>query len=172
MFQANKIFAKEIACSNIAYHSRYIAEAGPRLLSYLKKVIPQPKARSSKWVSTSVPRSQGYTEAAKYSSAEYHTNNLLNSVLFAETATLIPSDAITIEIAPHGLLQAILKKSLDQNVTNIALTQRGHKDNAICFLQALGKLYNVGLQPQLANIYPHVEFPVSRGTPMISPYIR
>lgn len=159
-------------CSNIAYHSRYIADAGPKLLSYLKKVIPNPKARSSKWVSTSVPQSQWHTEAAKYSSAEYHTNNLLNSVLFAETATMIPTDAITIEIAPHGLLQAILKRSLDQNVINISLMHRNHKDNAEYFLQALGKLYNIGLQLQLANIYPHVEFPVSRGTPMISPYIR
>ncbi|CAK9800538.1 Fatty acid synthase [Anthophora quadrimaculata] len=170
--QAKKIFAKEVPCSNIAYHSRYIADAGPKLLAYLKKVIPNPKPRSSKWVSTSMPRNQWNTPAAKYSSAEYHTNNLLNSVLFAETATMIPSDAIAIEIAPHGLLQAILKRSLDQNVTNVPLTQRGHKDNAEYFLQALGKLYNVGLQPQLANLYPHVEFPVSRGTPMISPHIR
>lgn len=159
-------------CSNIAYHSRYIKEAGPKLLAYLKKVIPEPRLRSSKWVSTSVPRNQWYTEAAKYSSAEYHTNNLLNSVLFAETATMIPDNAITIEIAPHGLLQAILKRSLDQNVTNIPLTRRGHKDNAEYFLQALGKLYNAGLQPQLANIYPPIDFPVSRGTPMISPFIR
>ncbi|KOC65238.1 Fatty acid synthase [Habropoda laboriosa] len=170
--QANKIFAKEVPCSNIAYHSRYIAQAGPKLLANLKKVIPNPKPRSSKWLSTSVPRNQWNTPAAKYSSAEYHTNNLLNSVLFSETATMIPADAITIEIAPHGLLQAILKRSLDQNVTNVPLTQRGHKDNAEYFLQALGKLYNIGLQPQLANLYPHVEYPVSRGTPMISPHIR
>lgn len=85
---------------------------------------------------------------------------------------MIPNDAITIEIAPHGLLQAILKRSLDQNVINISLIQRNHKDNAEYFLQALGKLYNIGLQLQLANIYPHVEFPVSLGTSMISPYIR
>lgn len=32
------IFAKEVKVSNIAYHSRYIKEAGPTLLSYLKKV--------------------------------------------------------------------------------------------------------------------------------------
>ncbi|XP_076249111.1 fatty acid synthase-like [Calliopsis andreniformis] len=170
--QANKIFAKEVNCSNIAYHSRYIADAGPKLLSCLKKVIPEPKLRSSKWLSTSVPRNQWSTPAAQFSSAEYHTNNLLNSVLFAETATMIPKDAITIEIAPHGLLQAILKRSLDPNVTNVALTQRGHEDNAEYFLQALGKLYNVGLQQQLANIYPPVSFPVSRGTPMISPHIK
>ncbi|XP_054009830.1 fatty acid synthase-like [Hylaeus anthracinus] len=170
--QANKIFAKEVPCSNIAYHSRYIANAGPKLLAYLKKVIPEPKPRSEKWLSTSVPRSQWSTHDAKFSSAEYHTNNLLNSVLFAETATMIPADAIAIEIAPHGLLQAILKRSLDPNVTNVPLTQRGHKDNAVYFLQALGKLYNVGLQPQIANLYPPVEYPVSRGTPMISPHIK
>lgn len=33
-----KIFAREVACSNIAYHSRYIAKAGPKLLHYLKQV--------------------------------------------------------------------------------------------------------------------------------------
>ncbi|XP_076226839.1 fatty acid synthase [Nomia melanderi] len=157
---------------NIAYHSRYIAEAGPKLLAYLKKVIPDPKPRSPKWLSTSVARSQWCSPEAQFSSAEYHTNNLLNSVLFAETATMIPSDAITIEIAPHGLLQAILNRSLDPEVTNIPLTRRGHEDNAVYLLQALGKLYNVGLQPQLANIYPPVQFPVSRGTPMVSPHIK
>ncbi|KZC12654.1 Fatty acid synthase [Dufourea novaeangliae] len=147
--QANKIFAKEVPCSNIAYHSRYIAAAGPKLLTYLKKVIPEPKARTSKWLSTSVPRNQWSSPEAQLSSAEYHTNNLLNSVLFAETSTMIPKDAITIEIAPHGLLQAILKRSLDPNVTNVPLTQRGHNE-----------------------IYPPVQFPVSRSTPMISPHIK
>lgn len=172
IFQARKIFAKEVPCSNIAYHSRYIAEAGPKLLAYLKKVIPDPKPRSPKWLSTSVARSQWSSPKAQFSSAEYHTNNLLNSVLFAETATMIPSDAITIEIAPHGLLQAILNRSLDSEVTNIPLTRRGHEDNAVYLLQALGKLYNVGLQPQLTNIYPPIQFPVSRGTAMISPHIK
>ena len=33
-----EIFAKEVKVSNIAYHSRYIAEAGPKLLEYMKEV--------------------------------------------------------------------------------------------------------------------------------------
>ncbi|XP_044017899.1 fatty acid synthase-like [Aphidius gifuensis] len=169
---AQKIFAREVPCSNIAYHSRYIAEAGPRLLRYLKQVIPEPKARSPKWLSTSVPRNQWSTSAARLSSAEYHTNNLLSAVLFEETSTLIPKDAVTIEIAPHGLLQAILRRSLDPGVTNIALTQRGHVDNVEVFLEGIGKLYNTGHQPQIAKLYPEVSFPVSRGTPMISPLIK
>ncbi|CAL7939127.1 unnamed protein product [Xylocopa violacea] len=170
--QAKKIFAKEVACSNIAFHSRYIAAAGVKLLENLKKVIPKPKLRSSKWISTSVPRNKWHTEAARYCSAEYHTNNLLNSVLFAEMSTMIPADAITVEIAPHGLLQAILRRSLDESVTNISLMQRGYRDNAEYLLLAIGKLYNSGSQPQFANLYPYLEFPVSRGTPMISPHIR
>ena len=33
-------------------------------------------------------------------------------------------------------------------------------------------LFELGLQPQLANLYPPVQYPVSRGTPMISPLVR
>ncbi|XP_023313670.1 fatty acid synthase-like [Trichogramma pretiosum] len=170
--QANNVFAKEVPCSNIPYHSRYIAQAGPKLLAYLQKVIPSPKPRSSKWLSTSVPRSKWETPAARLSSAEYHTNNLLSPVLFEETSLLIPKDAVTIEIAPHGLLQAILKRSLAPTVTNIALTRRGHEDNVEVLLQGLGKLYNAGLQPQLHKLYPRVQYPVSRTTPMLSHLIK
>lgn len=34
------------------------------------------------------------------------------------------------------------------------------------------RLYELGLEPQLVNLYPAVEYPVSRGTPMISPLVR
>ncbi|KAH9640519.1 hypothetical protein HF086_001568 [Spodoptera exigua] len=130
---AQGIFAKEVPCSNIAYHSRYIAEAGPTLLKYLKQVIKNPKARSEKWVSTSVPQALWKDPKAELSSAEYHTNNLL------ETARLIHSNAITIEIAPHGLLQAILRRSLKKDVINVALTQKGHPDNVQVLFTAFGK---------------------------------
>ncbi|XP_023289558.1 fatty acid synthase [Orussus abietinus] len=170
--QAKGVFAKEVPCSNIPYHSRYIAAAGPKLLSYLQEVIPAPKARSTKWLSTSVPRSQWNTTKARLSSAEYHTNNLLSPVLFEETSALIPKDAATIEIAPHGLLQAILRRSLPESVMNIPMTQRGHKDNVEVLLQGIGKLFNVGFQPDLRKLYPEVQLPVSRGTPMIAPHIK
>ncbi|XP_014204160.1 fatty acid synthase-like [Copidosoma floridanum] len=170
--QAKNIFAREVACSNIPYHSRYVAPAGPRLLATLQKLVPSPKQRSSKWLSTSVPVDKWDSPEARYSSAEYHTNNLLGSVLFEEASVFIPKDAIAIEIAPHGLLQAILRRSLAPTVANIPLTQRGHEDNVQVLLQALGKMYNCGLQPQLANLYPAVAYPVSRSTPMISPLIQ
>ncbi|KAI5632206.1 acyl transferase domain-containing protein [Phthorimaea operculella] len=165
---AKNIFAKEVPCSNIAYHSRYIADAGPGLLKYLSEVIKDPKPRTERWVSSSVPQEKWNEPSAKYSSAEYHTNNLLSPVLFEETSRLIPANAVCVEIAPHALLQAILKRSLDESVKNIPLTRRGHTDNAFMVLDAIGKLYMEGFNPKVKNLYPKVEFPVSSGTPGLS----
>ena len=170
--QAKGIFAREVACSNIAYHSRYIAPAGKKLREYLQKVIPNPQPRSNRWVSTSVPRSEWNSARARLSSAEYHTNNLLSSVLFAETSKSIPKNAIVIEIAPHGLLQAIVRKSLPEGTINIPLTKRGHPDNTEFLIAALGKLYNIGLDIKISNIFPKVSYPVSNGTPSISSLIK
>ncbi|XP_071447989.1 fatty acid synthase-like [Hetaerina americana] len=167
------IFAREVKCSNIAYHSRYIANAGPTLLKYLKQVIPESKARSPLWISSSVPESQWGEPQASFSSAEYHTNNLLCPVLFEEATTRhIPRDAITIEIAPHALLQPVLRRSLPSSCAHVPLTSRGHPNNLEVFLGALGKLYQLGAQPRPAGLYPKCEFPVGRGTPMISPLVR
>ncbi|TMW39356.1 hypothetical protein DOY81_015564, partial [Sarcophaga bullata] len=164
--KAKDIFAKEVPCSNIAYHSRYIAHMGPQLLKYLQQTIPNPKPRSSKWLSSSVPKSEWDHCGRNLCSAEYHTNNLLSSVLFEETFALLPNNALTIEIAPHGLLQAILKRSMPGGI-HIPLTQRGNKNNDLFFLTALGKLFMNGVNFPVQNLYPVVEFPVSRGTPQI-----
>lgn len=136
--KSKNIFAKEVPCSNIPYHSRYIAEMGPRLLARLNEVLPEPVKRSPKWLSSSVPKIRWDQEESQYSSAYYHTNNLLSAVLFEETSAMLPNNALTIEIAPHGLLQAIIKKSMP-NAVHIPLTQRGNKDNVHYFFNALGK---------------------------------
>ncbi|XP_039450932.1 fatty acid synthase-like [Culex pipiens pallens] len=40
------------------------------------------------------------------------------------------------------------------------------------FLVSLGGIFLTGRHPNLAKLYPAVDFPVSRGTPMISPLVR
>ncbi|XP_060806815.1 fatty acid synthase-like [Amyelois transitella] len=165
---AERIFAKEVPCSNIAYHSRYIAEAGPALRKHLSEVIKTPKARSKRWLSSSVPADKWNEPSAQYSSAEYHTNNLLSPVLFEETSQLLPTNGVMIEIAPHGLLQAILKRSMPDSCTHIAMTKRGHPDNVINVLEAIGNLYVAGYVPRVSALYPKVDFPVSTGTPFLS----
>lgn len=40
------------------------------------------------------------------------------------------------------------------------------------FFELLGRLFEVGADPTIDLLYPAIEYPVSRGTPMISPLIR
>lgn len=132
------IFAKTVACSNIPYHSSYIAEMGPNHLSKLQQVIKTPKKRSAKWISSSVAESRWEERGSQYASAEYYNNNLLNPVLFEESSKLIPEDSLLIEIAPHGLLQAIIKQSFP-NAVSVALTHRAKNVNDQFLLEAVGK---------------------------------
>lgn len=136
-----KIFAREVPCSNIPYHSSYIAAMGPKLLSRLEEVIKTPKQRSAKWLSTSVPKQDWEKPESQYCSAKYQTNNLLSSVLFEETMRYLPENVVTVEIAPHGLLQAILKKAMPSSY-HISLTQRNNSNNINVLLAGLGKYVN------------------------------
>jgi len=98
-----------------------------------------PKPRSSRWKSTSLPEDQWNTPEAQYSSTEYHLNNISSPVHFHGAMKHIPENAITIEIAPHCLLQAILKRSLPPTVTNISLTKKTASNHVNYLLEAIGK---------------------------------
>lgn len=161
--QNNNIFTKEINCSNIPLHSRHLASAKAKILTYLNRIIPYNMKYSQMWQNS-------FCETQGLSYAEYFTNNLLSPVFFEKTERLYLKNSIIVEIAPDEVLQSVTKELLD--TTSIALLQRHHEDNIKVFLQGLGKMYNNGLQPQVANLYPTVHFPVSRGTPMISPSIK
>lgn len=136
---AEGIFAKAVKSSGTAFHSKYIADAGPRLRKALDEIIPNPKPRTSRWISSSIPESAWNTPLAAHSSAAYHVNNLLSPVLFHEALQFVPENAIVIEIAPHSLLQAILKRALGPKTTNIGLVKRAHEDNVQLLLSNLGK---------------------------------
>ena len=75
----------------------------------------------------------------KYCSAEYHTNNVFRTVYFEEGCRHIPNNAIAIEIAPHQLLNSILKSSLPDTVDNIPLTMKNNNNNVEYLLNALGR---------------------------------
>uniref|UniRef100_A0A8B9P5E4 Fatty acid synthase n=1 Tax=Apteryx owenii TaxID=8824 RepID=A0A8B9P5E4_APTOW len=166
------VFAKEVRSAGVAFHSYYMASIAPVLLSALKKVIPHPKPRSARWISTSIPESQWQSDLARNSSAEYHVNNLVNPVLFHEGLKHVPENAVVVEIAPHALLQAILRRTLKPTCTILPLMKRDHKNNLEFFLTQTGKIHLTGINVLGNNLFPLVEYPVPVGTPLISPYIK
>lgn len=116
-------FAKSINTNNIPYHTSYINPIVPKLTRLLKNIIPTPLPRSSKWLSTTIDESRN-SDLARTSSAEYHVNNLTSPILFEETVERIPGDAILVEIAPHGLLQPVLKRFGNKSFVSLSLTKR------------------------------------------------
>nr|XP_046232889.1 fatty acid synthase isoform X2 [Scatophagus argus] len=166
------VFAKEVRSAGVAFHSYYMASIAPNLLAALRKVIKEPRERSSRWVSTSIPQSEWDSPLALYSSADYHVNNLVSPVLFHEALSLVPENAVVVEIAPHALLQAILKRSLKYTCSILPLMKRGHTNNLEFFLSNIGKIYMNGINVDGNNLCPAVKYPVPVGTPLISPLVQ
>ncbi|TMS37085.1 hypothetical protein L596_004095 [Steinernema carpocapsae] len=102
-------------------------------------------------------------------SAEYHTNNAISPVLFHEAVQKIPPNAVTIEIAPHCIMQAILRRSLQKTCTNVGMMTNRTEDHLESFLQALGKIYQAGVNIRIAKLFPSVNMPAPSSTPMIGP---
>ena len=142
--QSEGIFAKLVDSAEVAFHSPFMKKIAPALKSALDKVIVDPKPRSSKWLSTSIPESEWNSQLAQTSSPEYHVNNLCSPVLFQEAIRLIPENALIIEIGPHSLLAAVLKRSLPNTVSIFSLMK---KDANVLehFYSQLGRMYTNGL---------------------------
>jgi fatty acid synthase len=142
------------------------------MTNVLRKVIPNPKKRSKIWISTSVPSNKPVEDQLKNASAEYFVNNLVNHVLFYNALKTLPNDAIVIEIGPHALFSSIITKTLE-SVSYVPLAKRDQNDtNLELFLTSIGKLYELGLNPSIENLYPKVEFPVARNTQSLSSLIK
>jgi len=110
------------------------------ILSYLTlQVIGERRARSDRWISSSIAESDWSKELAQYSSADYFVNNLVSPVLFHEATKHVPDNAIVIEIAPHCLLQAVLRRGLPSTCTVVGLMDKRQPDNLVHLLSTLGK---------------------------------
>lgn len=97
----------------------------------MRRVLPDPKPRSSRWISTSIPEGNWESELAQMCSADYHTNNAISPVLFHEALQKIPPNAVTVEIAPHCLMQPILRRSLQKTCTNVGLMSMKEKEHEL-----------------------------------------
>lgn len=138
ILKSKKIITKIILNSNIPYHSKYASELSEKFLKELKKIIPEPKLKSDKWLSSSIPKSDWNKNENKFGSAEYFANNLIKSVLFDKTCSAIPNNALTIEISPHHHLQKAISKSMPL-AANVNLLEQYNSDSVQFLLNSLGK---------------------------------
>ena len=166
-------FAKMVDSMGYAFHSKYVAAAAPEMTTQMKRIIPNPKVRSSKWISSSVPEGLWDTDVGRTASAEYFINNLLSPVRFAEALQHIPEDALLIEIAPHSLLQAILKRSVHRSCHIVGLLNKNApRKGAEMLLSSVGRIFNAGLHPNVTKLYKEMEYPVSARAGFLGPLVK
>lgn len=132
-------------CAGIAFHSRYIAKGGTVMLAHLQSVIPQPKFRSKKWLSTSVLPENWLKPGAMTCSAEYYVNNYVGCVYLEEACRQAPKDCIILEIAPHCILRATMKNNFPEG-THITVSDKKRDNICEVFLEALRALSDNGVK--------------------------
>nr|CAD7568916.1 unnamed protein product [Timema californicum] len=164
------VFASEVNTGGVAFHSSHVAPAVVDLTKALSKVIPEPKPRSSRWISSSVPRCDWDSTLGLSCSAEYLAHNFVSPVLFSDACTGIPDNALVIEVAPHAVLLTALRRSLPDTVNTLALQSKGRNSLEV-LASCLGSIYVCGIPVHLAPLYPEVQFPVRSGTPVLSSHI-
>ncbi|CAH1180924.1 unnamed protein product [Phyllotreta striolata] len=160
--------AKLIYTDRIAFHSKYLMDSDRHMLDFVGKVIPEPRRRSEKWISTSLTPGEEYGDWADYNCAKYHANNYMNVVHFSAIYEKIQPNAIVVEISPNGILQSVIKKELGPENTVISLLDRSVGNQEECLLTALGRLFNAGGQPNLRKLYDEISFPVNHDAQSLS----
>ncbi len=128
--KSKKIHANEVKTFGVPAHCRYIYDAGELYHSHLCDIIIDVKKRFPKWLSTCVPKAEWDRDDLAYSSPEYHLKNLLNPVLFHQASKQLPSNCITVEIAPQQIFQSILRSNLPNGI-HVGFSKREDASNVL-----------------------------------------
>ena len=137
----------------------------------IKKQVPNPRLRSKKWLSTAIIESD-IKDELRYASADYFVHNLISPVYFYNKLQQLPHNAIVVEIGPHGLFSKIITQTLESSTYLSLIKKDSNQTNLDQFLSSICRLYEIGLNPSIEELYPKVEFPVSRNTQSISSLMR
>jgi len=169
------IFARQVNSSGVAFHSPLLEDLRNDLWQKVTAVLGDKpiRQRTSRWISTVYEKRQDDYQFT----AAYLVDNLILPVRFHEALVRVPSSAVFLELGPHHLLQAIIKRTLmsADNGQGAAVkylpSLSRQKDNAELLLRMLGQLYTHGFNPRVELIYPRVQYPVPRGTASLHSFI-
>lgn len=126
--EKKNVFKKEI---DSLTQRRYDGKTKEFLCKKLLSIIGTPRKRSHKWLSTAHP----LTESDEYASADYFANSFLRPVLLTNIVSLLPPNAIVLEISADKSLKQILQRTMKDNV-HFNLLQRGSEGD---FINSIGK---------------------------------
>ncbi|KAJ3652436.1 hypothetical protein Zmor_018400 [Zophobas morio] len=111
--------------------------------------------------------------AIKFSKVNFDSN--LNSQTFPNLVNSKDRELVNENCLTYENGNKLLKGTVILNISDLPLNGEDNllvENGRVNLLGLLGRLYTEGYLPQVHKLYPQVEFPVSRGTSIISPSIQ
>ncbi|XP_053380142.1 fatty acid synthase-like [Mercenaria mercenaria] len=158
------IFAKLLNTNGIAFHSKDLKAVEKPFSKSLKQIIKSSRTNTEQWISTVMHENLLDSGQTRCFSADYLTKSLTTPVFFYEAIQKIPKGSVVIEVAPHCLLQPLLRRALSGSFCIAGLMKRGQTDMSF-FLSNLGRCFEWGLNFNPQTLDGPALFPVPTGTP-------
>ncbi|KAI1306739.1 Fatty acid synthase [Halotydeus destructor] len=151
--QSQGVMAVWIDSDGIPLHTPLVEDCRNDMIRAVKPFFPEPKKRSPRWKSTSIPQAEWAT-ASPYADGEYYANLSIVETAYYEITQTIPDNAIVIEVGPDCQMVNLMKKDLSPGVTLVPLLQ-GHNNggNLDLFVSGLAKIHNSGHKLDISKLF-------------------
>lgn len=163
---STKVPAKVLPTNQMWMHNVFWKNSYYRVLFKAFRSIPlKPITRSARFLSN---------YSCPDSSATYFAKSLVEPVDFFEAIKQVPKNTVFVELSPSNRLVEAIANSFESEhgVTCVELMKADNVLNEFVFLNTIGRLYTSGQNIELNQLYPAVQYPVTRNTDFISPIIR
>ncbi|XP_018336345.1 fatty acid synthase-like [Agrilus planipennis] len=144
---------------------------GDSVVQSLRKILPQSIKPSGKWITAQSLSKKDVN--GNQISPEYFANALFHPGEIGNITNYIKRRAVILDITDGKIAKYLSIKGQADEIDIIEVFSHSTKGkNLVNFLQVVGRLFEFGVDPKPNKIYPTVQFPVSRGTPMLSPLMK
>ncbi|XP_055593803.1 fatty acid synthase-like [Uranotaenia lowii] len=131
-----------------------------KLHQTVNKLMRSIRPPTKKWLTAAIPKTSGI----------YYTSKLHSTVSVVNLLSKIPKHTFLMEIGTDRTCETVF------NILNCKpsyIAQGVETSDYLCrLLRKIGFLHLACRNLDLAKLYPPIQFPVSRGTPMIAPLVR
>ncbi|XP_055540270.1 fatty acid synthase-like [Wyeomyia smithii] len=152
--------AEELSFASLSCEPPKDGSLSNKLRQTMNAVLSQMILPTSKWITSKLPQT----------SSILHSPKLHNLVSIVNLLDHIPRHSYVVELGSQQSCEKVLKML---NYKSNYLPRGLESPDVACkLLSRIGHMYLTTQNPQISKLYPAVQFPVSRGTAMVSPLIR
>ncbi|XP_021703368.1 fatty acid synthase [Aedes aegypti] len=152
--------AEELSFLDVHADSTKSSSLANKLRQTVNTVLSRIILPSDKWITSALP----------HTSSIFHSSKLHDVTSIVNLIEKIPHHSQVVEFGSSKSCENVLRL-LNHNSSYIPSGSTA-SDTISQLLCQIGHLYMTSQNLNIAKLYPEVQFPVSRGTPMIAPLIR